>query len=204
MAGQKTAAVVALVQKQSRGIAFVETQLEADAILANLKPLRRGFAQNQLRRRLGRGRAPHLPRQDFVIRPARGKNFCEPRQFFPLFGAQRLFGLRKQEFPQPFDIPARPAIARAVNHAESVRFLRVNQRGAQRQARIGVKIRGRAKRHRLARCRMGEGNFRRVQKHPRRRGAAVKRVAENRESALRRVDANLVCFSCQRFGFHTL
>ena len=126
MAGQKAAAVVALVQKQPRGIAFVETQLEADAVLANLKPLRRGFAPYQLRRRLGRGRAPHLPRQDFVIRPARGKYFCEPRQFFTLFGAQRLFGLRKQEFSQPLDIPARPAVARAVNHAESVCLLQVN------------------------------------------------------------------------------
>ena len=81
---------------------------------------------------------------------------------------------------------------------------KTEQRGAQRQARIGVKIRGRVKRHRLARCRMGEGNFRRVQKHPRRRCAAVKRVAENRESALRRVDANLVRLSCQRLGFNTL
>ena len=39
---------------------------------------------------------------------------------------------------------------------------------------------------------MGEGNFRRVQKYPRRRCSPVKRVAENRETALRRMNANLV------------
>jgi len=66
-----------------------------------------------------------------------------------LAGAQRLFGLRKQEFSQPLDIPVRPAIARPVNHAESIRFPRVNQRGAQSKAWIGIKIRGRLKRHRL-------------------------------------------------------
>jgi hypothetical protein len=48
---------------------------------------------------------------------------------------------------------------------------------------------------------MREGNFRRVQKHPRRRRAAVKRVAENRESAFRRVDADLVRATGQRLGF---
>jgi hypothetical protein len=93
-----------------------------------------------------------------------------------------------------------------VNHAESVRFLRVNQRGAQRQARIGVKIRGCVKRHRPARRRMGEGKFRRVQKRPRHRGATVKRVAENRKPALRRY--RKMCFRdfgwpFNKFGFLT-
>jgi len=51
---------------------------------------------------------------------------------------------------------------------------------------------------------MGEGNLRCVQKHPRRRGAAVKRVAENRKSALRCVDANLVRAASKRRGFNRL
>src|SRR5208283_2150513 len=49
VAGQKAPPIVALVQKQTHGIAFVETQLEPDAVLANLKPLRRGFAPYPLR-----------------------------------------------------------------------------------------------------------------------------------------------------------
>ena len=49
MAGQKTSAIVALVQKQADGIAFVEAHLETDAVLQNLKPLRRGFAKDELR-----------------------------------------------------------------------------------------------------------------------------------------------------------
>ena len=46
---------------------------------------------------------------------------------------------------------------------------------------------------------MREGNFRRVQENACRRGAAVKRVAENREAAFRRVDADLMRAASQRF-----
>jgi hypothetical protein len=47
---------------------------------------------------------------------------------------------------------------------------------------------------------MRECNFRRVQKNARRRRAAVKRVAENREAVFRRVNADLMRAAGEWFG----
>ena len=51
---------------------------------------------------------------------------------------------------------------------------------------------------------MREGYFRRVQEYSRRRGAAVKRVAENREFAFCGVNANLMRPPCERLGANQL
>ena len=141
MAGQKTAAIVALIQKQADGIAFVETHLVADAVFQNLKPLRRSFAKDQLRRGFGRGGAADLARKNFVIRAARRKIFGEPRQFFALLCAQRRFGLREQKIAELFHKPARPAVARAVNQAKGVCRFRLDDGSAQSEARFDIKIR---------------------------------------------------------------
>ena len=47
---------------------------------------------------------------------------------------------------------------------------------------------------------MGEGDFRCMQKNARRRRAAVKRVAENREAIFGSVDADLVRATGERLG----
>src|ERR1039458_8982785 len=80
----------------------------------------------------------------------------------------------------------------------------VGKRGRATALQKDGEMRRRGKSHRLAGGRMREGNFRRVQENACRRGAAVKRVAENREAALRRVDADLVRAAGQRRGFHAV
>ena len=48
VAGENPLPVVALIQKQADGVAFVETHLVTDAVLQNLKPFRH-LAEDELR-----------------------------------------------------------------------------------------------------------------------------------------------------------
>ena len=231
---QKPPPVVALVEEQADGIAFAETHLVADAVLHNLKPLRRGFAEDELWRGFRCRRPAHFARKDFVIRAARFENLGEPRHLFILFCSQRRVRLREQKVAELFHEPARPAVARAMDDAEGVRRVRFDDSGTQilvgrassragagrkkndirfRAARgdarptglsVVVKTGWRGQFHRLAGGRMIKLNLRRVQKHPHRRRAAVKRVAENREAAFRRVDADLVRASGEGRGFNAV
>ena len=199
---EQAAAVVALVEKEADGVAFAETHLVADAVLPDLEAFGRGGAGDKLWGRLGGGGTADLAGEDFVINAACVENFGEPRQFLLLRGAQNGFGLGEQVVAELFNVPARPAVARAVNQAAGVRRVRLDDGGAQAEARVGVEIGGRAKPHRLAAKGMGEGNFRRVQEDARGCGAAIQGVAKNRKAALGRVDADLVRASGERVSFH--
>ena len=106
------------------------------------------------------------------------------------------------EIAELFNKPARPTVARAVSDAKGVRRIRFGDGRAQNETRIGVKIRGGEKCHQITSGRQREGNFRRMQKNARRRGAAVKRIAEDRKSIFRRMDADLMSSASQRFGLH--
>jgi len=57
-----------------RGIAFVETQFETDAVLANSNRSGAVSPQTNCGDALATVGVPHLPRQDFVIHPARAEN----------------------------------------------------------------------------------------------------------------------------------
>ena len=93
--GQQATAVIALIKKQTVGVALVKTEFKLHAILANGESLWRGFAENQLRQCLGRGGAANLARKSFVVYPARGMFFSQPLQLCSLLLGQRAFALRE-------------------------------------------------------------------------------------------------------------
>src|ERR1041384_8284081 len=60
VAGQKTATVVSLVQKQPGGVALGETQFELPPVLPDHEPPGRRFAEEVFRTEFARGPAAHL------------------------------------------------------------------------------------------------------------------------------------------------
>lgn len=68
------------------------------------------------------------------------------------------------------------------------------------QARVRREVRRRTEGDGLASGGMSERDLLRMEKYPRRRRAAVERVAQNREAVCRRVDANLVRPARERLG----
>ena len=88
-----------------------------------------------------------------------------------------------------------------MNQAASVGLRRVHQRGAQRLARVVGKIRRGGEGHRLVRGGMDEPDPAGVQINTARRRAAIQCVTENRKMMGGGVDADLMCFAGERFGF---
>lgn len=68
MSGQETPPVVALVEKQSNRVAFVEAQLELHAVLADREALRGGLAEQELRAGFGHGGLADVAVEGFVVR----------------------------------------------------------------------------------------------------------------------------------------
>ena len=89
-----------------------------------------------------------------------------------------------------------------MNQAEGIRRVGFNDGVTQGPAGIGGKIRRRPENHVFAGFRMLERKFRRVQADARERRAAVQRVAENWETTLRRVNADLMRAPRERLGLH--
>ena len=125
---------------------------------------------------------------------------CQPQHFAAGAFVRHRFSLPKHSRAEAIDVATGPRIRRAVQQPEGIGGGGINQRRAQRDTRIDLKFRLRPERDRFARLRMSEGKFARMQMQPRCRRAAVKRVAQHRESVLRSVNADLMRAPRVRLG----
>src|ERR1051325_5872842 len=124
---------------------------------------------------------------------------------FALLLRECLRALREQEITELLDVKSGPAVARAVNDPKSIGEPAFDDGGTQciRSGRLAdAPIRRSIEGNRLACDWMFEHQLSRVEKHAPGRCAAIKRVTEDRETILGRVDADLVRPASDRFGFN--
>src|SRR5437867_10843953 len=113
---------------------------------------------------------------------------------------ERRLALGVQEISKPLNIPAGPAIARAMDQAASIGQARLNQRLPYRQRDIRIELRRRRECYLLTRCRIFETQLRGVQVNPRSGGASIECIAEDRKTFFGRMNTNLVCATRHRLG----
>ena len=123
-------------------------------------------------------------------------------QFSALINTELVFALGEQIIAEFVHEQTGPAIARAVDETDGVRELRIEDRDAQvvrilgnpagRRGHVGTPVARGAKGQRFIRHRMLQRQLDGVQIHALGRRAAVKPVAKNGETILRRVGANLM------------
>src|SRR5437588_553146 len=106
-----------------------------------------------------------MAREEFVISPARRTHLQQSLKFMPLPRVGLTSALRQQKIAQPIHMPARPAVARAVNDSIGVRVLRINQRRSQVETRVPGEIRRRRKRDLFSSGGMFQCYFRSVEIH---------------------------------------
>ena len=139
--------------------------------------------------------------QDFMGNRFRSESMGETIERSLLLCNRRAFRLGEEEVAQPIDIPAWPAVARAVYESEGIGQLRVHQAGAQFDSRVRVEIHGCPKSNPQRGGGVLQSDLSRVQTNAWVIPATVKCVPQDWESGLRRVYPNLVGASRQRFGF---
>src|SRR6266446_6399301 len=91
-----------------------------------------------------------------------------------------------------------------MTNAVSIGLTCINQSRAQRQSGIGFEVRRSSERERVIRNRMSNRQLGSMEKYTRRRGPAVKCIAQNGKSVFRSVNADLVGPSSQWFRLHPL
>ena len=197
VAREQAAAVVPLVEEEAVAVALVETEFKGEAVFTHGEALRGCFAEDELRRGLFRFALAHAAVEALVISAAQGELFEPGGKLVRLRGGEHRLGLGEQEVTEPLDLPARPAVCRAVDQTEGIgefrrRFMHVHHRPAQGQPRVCLKICGGAKSHRLTAGRMGDDQFLCMEENPGGGRAAIKYVAEDGEAAGSGMDTDLM------------
>ena len=103
-----------------------------------------------------------------------------------------LLALGQQEIAEPVNIQIRAAIGCSMHKTLRVGGIRINQRGAQHESRVGLKVAQGADLHFTMGHRMFEGQLLGMQADSRRWRSPIKGVTENWKSFGRGMDSDLV------------
>src|SRR6266436_1206663 len=97
-----------------------------------------------------------------------------------------------------------PGVTRSMNKAVGIGGLSIDQRGMKNPSCRGREVQRRLERDDLAGSGMPHRELGRMQINPRGRSAAIKDVAKNRKTQLRRMNSNLMRPAGQRLCLHKI